>query len=712
MDAEAKLALLSTYLDDNVYELFTDYLSTRPSRRSTELINDFVTYINILHTPLNNGRLDETQKHLHYVYSHTCQMYVYGGAKHRILEWYLLLEYLTIHAVFNALEAEQTLEPCMSLSQSEYKTYKDRKIPTKISSRFSIKLSAEELFNHTLRISCPQPIAVRLKEHVYSFKEVKAHRSPLIAFLKQIHRANSEWYKYPKVIQGELLKFRGNLLENIHRQTAYGCFQKVKNSITVLIEHGLLPQDTELPSNLHRNSNTTQIRKHNPLIACVNLYDEELKQRYIDTPTFITDLKQELSRNLEILVREAQKIVYEGYRQFKAKDDVCNKSQLTQFITHPKQLVKCEQDDSKLRNPFDPTHPKRIANIAAYYDYYFEEAIQGTLPHKQTGLKVGESIVCQFGLTPRVASAMHLIIVEELGINPHSLYKAKVSDRGHGHEFVKVEKDGSVRIKTLKARAKRISSRTTQRSTTPLSKINLEDIDAAACLKMALTMSYRTRQLLGNEELWLCLTYNQKAGLPCNETFQNSFNLIRKKASLESQAIQYATLKKVRTTKGVLIYLESNGDSLIASKYLGNSVKTALKCYIPQYLSELIYRIKVRAFQNMFLFMAVATDEEPFYSLNMTEETFKTALNRAFENPEMGGRLLKSFSNGGKSSQRNTTKYFCVSHKNIELAIRYTQKGTDEQLKADCITALSMIAEGPVIMKQMLRKAQLSNDIR
>lgn len=54
--------------------------------------------------------------------------------------------------------------------------------------------------------------------------------------------------------------------------------------------------------------------------------------------------------------------------------------------------------------------------------------------------------------------------------------------------------------------------------------------------------------------------------------------------SPQNTTLQEATLK-VRASKGVLIYLNSNGDSIKTSTYFGNTVKTTLNRYIPKYLT-------------------------------------------------------------------------------------------------------------------------------
>ncbi|SDK26298.1 hypothetical protein SAMN04488540_12330 [Ferrimonas sediminum] len=711
---DEKLKHMSTRLDADVYGLITVHVRSRAikAREQQELIKDLVTYTEILCESFNSNDADVTSNNLAYIYIHVCQTYVFLSAKKRVKELSLLVE----HLIQKGIVDEFISLPKRMHSAAEYESCKAKTIPAKVLEKIATKPSGQKLFNNTLRSCCSLKIAKRLAEHVNSFKarERKSHRKPLVEFLNQISAIHSKWYEHPRIIQGELLKYRGSLLNRLTRNSAYRDFQNVKNAISVLIEHNLLPQDTHLPDNLRKLTNVEKVRKENPLIAQVDLYDETRRQSYVDTPTFIQDLKAELSKNLKLLVKEAQNIVYKGYHKFLTKDALVARSQRNEYLSHPELLVSKIKNKKVLSyakkiNPFAPLHPLEEENRIAYYDYHFDSLIKHIKPNKISELKFGQGILEYFGLTPLISSAMQIIITEELGINPHSLYNAKVSSDGHEQEFVQVDDEGGVRIKTLKARAKRVSTRTAKGSLAALANIDAQNINAAACLKMALEMGARARESLGAKSLWTCLLVTEKAGVPWTSTFQTYFAIIRDRAYSESgsEALKVATLKKVRCSKGVFIYLESNGDILKAATYFGNQVKTALNRYIPTYLAELIYRVKIRSFQNILLFMAVASDDSPSGSLGISEKDFKRKVTQAFSNPDMGGRMFEKLTKPISSEKKEIVKYFCVSDKNIQLALKYAKYGTDETLKADCVTVLSKISEGPVIMKQMLRKAYI-----
>jgi hypothetical protein len=51
---------------------------------------------------------------------------------------------------------------------------------------------------------------------------------------------------------------------------------------------------------------------------------------------------------------------------------------------------------------------------------------------------------------------MQIVITEELGFNPHSLYEAAISSTHRGEVFILVNDEGSIRVKVYKKRAKHI----------------------------------------------------------------------------------------------------------------------------------------------------------------------------------------------------------------------------------------------------------------
>ncbi|RZQ53758.1 hypothetical protein C1E23_07785 [Pseudoalteromonas phenolica] len=710
MTPDERLNSLSTSLCPQSFSILSNYAKSRTSQGKQHLINVVNTYIELLKNPLRTGDGSKITITLEHIRTHLCQNYSRGVVLQRLSELYKLTSLLMAKNVITG----DVVFPDKPNSTESFDAFRTQKVPVEILNKIKVKKpKADEEFLSTLSKTCPVEIAARLKEHVYNFKIVKHHRAPLNDFLNYIYSEHPKWHEHPQIIEGSLLKYRNNLLNKLSRNSAYGRFQNVKNAINILSEHGLISSETDLPENLRRCTKTQKVRIENPLLCSTDIYDERKKNTFASSPLFINSLANELEINLKTLIAEAKAIVIEGYKKFKEQSKVISSSEKHEFLKHPnlriKKTVKSFDNRTWERecNPFSATGsstPIRTNNLVAYFDHFYECFIGGSGKHDLEGLNYTIDVQQYLGLTIQVASAMQILIVEELGINPYSLYRVRVHSDGHGHEFIQVTDDGSVRIRALKLRARHTKTKIAKGSANNLLDVSEVNISAATCLKMALEMTSRARNFTKQKELWLC---PMKKGVrnPTPENFQSAFNTIRAKASKKSELLKSATLKKVRSSKGVLIYLNSRGDSLKTASYFGNTVKTTLGRYIPEYLTELVFRVKIRAFQNILLYMAIAHDESPAHSLALSNDEFSKQVTKAFQNTDMGGALFESLQSKESEDNTSETKYFCVSLKNIMLAIKYAKEGKNQTLKSDCLTVISMISEGPVIMKQLLRQA-------
>ncbi|WP_421866614.1 hypothetical protein [Motiliproteus sp.] len=702
MYIDEKLNSLSTSLNTESFNILKEYAGNRTQAGRLRIAHVLVTYIGLLESPLRNNDSAELTRAFVYIRSHLCQNYTKEVVQQKLCELYNLATLLSE----NGLISGELLLPDKPRCLSTHKAYKEQTIPADHLKKIKrTNLSADEEFDNTLSRACSEAIAKRLKEHVYNFKIVKHHRNPLTNFLNFAHAEHPRWYEHPKVIEGTLLKFRNNLLSEVSRNSAYGKFQNVKNAINVLIQHKLISNETDSPSNLRRCTKTQKMRIDNPLLCATDIYDDRQESLFRNTHDFILEIATEIESNLSILLEEARSIVHKGYEKFANREQIIARSDKSEFLKRSD--LRVEEYDvlnrSITRNPFSRCRPNRSDNLVAYFDHFYDCYIDGAAKHDVSDIRFNEEVRERLGLTTLVASAMQLVIVEELGINPYQLYNIKVSSDGHGHEFVQVTDNGSVRLRALKLRARHAKTRNAPGSLESLKDIPEQKINAATCLKMALEMTERVRAQTKQDELWLC-TSKGAPKKPVPESFQGSFKKIRTEAAKKNGQLRTATLKKVRTSKGVWIYLDSRGDSLKTASYFGNTVKTTLARYIPEHLTELVFRMKIRSFQNLLLFMAVAHDESPAESLSLTSDNFKSQLKQAFENPDMGGRLYEKFKSTDKPEDE--TKYFCVSIKNIMLALKYAREGEDKSLKEDCLAAITKISEGPVIMKQLLRQAE------
>jgi len=705
MTYDEKIDFLSTIMHEKALDLIIGSLSENDKAYRSILLKlmcQFLPYL--MERPVENDRAIERKAYI--ICAHICQEYTYNTAHARLMQLGVVLEQaseLGLIKLRNSLKIK-------IYNKDEYFHYRKTLISHEIKRKLSTPPRAGDIFLNILEQCCTKEIAQRLVEHVSSKKHPKHHRLPLSEFLPRIHSTSEHWHNNPDLIRGELSAFRDSLLDKYQRNTAYGLFQNLKNSFRVLIEHNLLPNETELPGNMKRGVATQRIRANNPAISKIDIYTNLSRNPYKNSHAFLDNLQKDIAENLSELVSSAQKVVHGGYEKFLRKETMIGFSECREFLAHPNHLLK-DNPGEKRRNgvsPFNPVRPLYFENTIAALDFYFDRLLENTPLPKVPFLKKKPEHLPYLGLTSKIASAMQIIITEELGINPYSLYRVKINSDDRGKEYVQVTNEGTVRLRALKPRARKIQTKEAYGSTDELNKLAPHEIDAAACLRMALEMTAQIRKNLRRNELWLCLK-KDGATLPTPEAFQYQFNNICIETRLLHPSLPDATLKKIRTSKAILLYISSRGDSLKTAAYLGNSVKTTLDRYIPPQLTELIYRVKIRSFQNMLLILASGAENDNSIAkvLGISNERLEHMAEDLFNTPDMGGVLFDSISKKENGAEAGNKVYFKVSEKNIAIALKYAKKGTDNELKEKCKTAITKISEGPIFFKQMLRKAHI-----
>lgn len=688
--------IIKTHLNYEKFQIIQNEINNLSNARfKIDVSNDLVKYIELIKDPINNHNYNLICNEFDTISCHISKNYVFESAKDRINTLATIIEKVLIEKI--------TLPRLMT--ELHYNELRNNQLSELTIQKIAVKLSSEEALNESLDKYCSTQVSKRLLNFVNSYKprERKSYRKPLTDFLNQISDESKEWEKNPKKIQSELINYRDNLLSIVDRSTAYQRYNYLTNALKILIEHGLLASSLYIPKNIKESSKVEKY-SNNPLILQVDLRDEKNHHHFSNSQQFIKFIQSSLSSNLSCLVKVSREIIAKGYAKYLSKDEVISRSKCVAKF-NPKNSFENPKsvDDFDIKS-FN-IYP--IENKVAYFDYFFDEFVHNGKPHNIEKLKFGTDILEYFGLTPLIASAMQIVITEELGFNPHSLYESAISSPHRGEVFILINDEGSVRVKVYKKRAKYIRQISVKGSNKLLNHLQPEEIDAAACFKMALEMSERTRKSLNSEYLWTCLLLGFPAALPNSSTFQGAFNKIRHLAYEKSGSaeLKVATLKKVRSSKGVLIYLESKGDTLKATNYFGNQVKTALKSYIPAYLAELIYRVKIRNFQNILLYMSLSEHDNSFDILNLTKESYIARLEQAFKNPDMGGPLFSKLAIQSTMLKETNPIYFCLSHENIILALKYIKEGTDDQLKADCENVIRKLSESSTHLKEMLRKA-------
>lgn len=698
------LETIRPHLNHDIYDLISLFLYSCNLPHQQVLSINLARYIIPLKSIFNERNLSELTETLSYIIAHTTTYTKSLQVFNLLLFTYSnLFKYLVDSNYFQGNILSAITPILKKKDEAQYALCKSKVLPSSFLSQATKKQGSDDEFNDILSSTCPPDIAQRVKEHVNSFKIVKHHREPIGAFLKHISSISSKWYQQPNLIQGELSTFRGDLLNRLQRNTAYMKFQHVKNCISVLIKHGLLPNSIDLPNNLRRDTNTEKIRDDNPIISKTNIYEEDLLEHVIDSKSFLEQIEKEIKNNIQALLSYAKNIVYESYKKF------CDAPSLIAISNYGKETQSNTQSARAKNNSFSQHNALRLENTVAYFTQNYHKLIQGTKGNETNEVILQEDALQYLGLTIITASAMQIIITEELGINPYSLYTMKAFATSYGVEFMQVDDDGSVRVRTIKPRARYARTRKAIGDLTPIAKVKAQDIDASICLKMAMEMTENARNVALDHNLWLCMTIRGISKCRADD-FQRGFKQIRNHVTSESNidVINDATLKKVRVSKGILIYLQLHGDALRTATYFGNTVKTTLNRYIPKYLTELIYRVKIRSFQRILLFMAIANNSPPFESVHLSESKFKAQLASAFSNPEMGGELFNSLTVKPSNDEREQSVYFCVSEKNLKLAIVYAKEGEDEHLKKLCSDVINMVSTSNTPLKIMLRNAHKS----
>jgi hypothetical protein len=309
-------------------------------------------------------------------------------------------------------------------------------------------------------------------------------------------------------------------------------------------------------------------------------------------------------------------------------------------------------------------------------------------------------------------AAMQVVITNELGINPTSLYNLKVNispTSGPKHEFIKVEDDGSVRINVIKWRQRKLQKRTTEPSIClSYKEMDVKDINAAFCIQFAILLTKSIRQTLGTNLLWLSSTQRKIRTQNTNDIEFRKFcnKYLPKKISQLNP-----TLMKVRTSRAMAIYISSHGDIVKTATYLGNKVKTSLNTYIPQYLQEIIYRRKISVFQHLFLVLATANEPEKLKLLGMDEKKYKSYLKEIYQNEDFGGTLfekLKPKAIDNTETEEEAEIFFICSPQNFAFAIKLlkTSKNKDTEVYKVCLNTINKAASGNIMQKKMILEAE------
>jgi hypothetical protein len=315
------------------------------------------------------------------------------------------------------------------------------------------------------------------------------------------------------------------------------------------------------------------------------------------------------------------------------------------------------------------------------------------------------------GINSKVIVAMQIVIVNEMGINPTSLYNLQVNiatGRRNKKEFIKIEADGTLRINIIKWRQRYLQKRTTtSAAVTDHQTLQQRDVNASFCIQFAITLTEGKRQTLKTNLLWLrkgqrvvrsSNSFDQNFRDFCNDLLPQDFAKLK------------PTLMKLRSSRAIEIYIGSNGDIIKTATYLGNKVKTTLSTYIPLFLQEIIYRRKISVFQNLYLILATASQPKKQNMLGMTEAQYSNCVKEIYKNDDFGGPLFESLKPKlADTPDEDTTEiFFICSPENFAHAIKVIKTSTTKtDIKYNvCLDAINNASSGSIIFKSMILDAE------
>lgn len=533
--------------------------------------------------------------------------------------------------------------------------------------------------------------------------------SHICDFIQLAHQLDPEWHKRPGIITAACRKFlskrRTEIAEGkeqpVKEVTVISDYQAVRRYLSKLQKAQKLPGNTLLPP-IPKSSDVFTEKECN-ILGYLNLADA------IQAPSLevaLNDIAQQIEQHRQIILAKCKKIVTDGYREFSKTQDMIQKSDIAAIRETTNNLDPNMTARSTGQNLsyFSNSHPNGFINLVAYIaeeqgGLYTRKSFPGAHhAHSWSTSKIKKHL----GITDDFAVAAMCIIVDELGINVTDLCNAKVQKTRDG-EFIAIREDGSVTITTLKPRANALKQRHAPRAIDP-DDVTADNIDANIVLCMLLEMRSLHAKTLSSNYLFVM---DSSSKTRANETEVYRMLDARRKAafkeiinSLPSWVIQaQPTMPKIRVSKGLLKWLESGGDTLSASIYLGNSLLTALKNYIPPEIQEFVHRKKLRDHQKIMLFISDCASTADSNKAGNTQGIAIKQLITLVKNIQRNTRLT-----GANEAHRLI--YFLCSPETIELIVSYAKYGHDKDLIETCKSIITKIEdEGSRKMIKMLADA-------
>ncbi|MFK0271140.1 hypothetical protein [Pseudomonas asiatica] len=556
-----------------------------------------------------------------------------------------------------------------------------------------------------IRTCCPKDILAWVEKHPPKRRERAIREFFMIA-----HNLDAEWHRNTSAITNACRQFvsvRRNALSEttgkpIKEVTVVSDYSAVQYYLNRLQKAKKLPSNALIPP-IPSSSDVFSEKECN-ILGYLTL---EHAIRAPSMETALNEIAQQIEKHRNIILSKCKRIVAEGYARFLKASDLISRSDIA-AIRRTKDNI-----DPNLRgfgtgqniNFFSPSHPNGFANSVAY------------LATEQDGLFTRKSfpgahhiyswssmeVKSYLGITEDFAVAAMCIIIDELGINVSDLANAQVKKTKDG-QFVTIREDGGITITTLKPRANKLIARHAPKSSEEL-ELHADNIDANTVLWMLLQMRAQHSQALNSNYLFV-----MDGSSPTRQRDEHLYRILdtRRKSTFKAiidslpswVAEAEPTMPKIRVSRGLLKWIESGGDTLEASLYLGNSLLTALRNYVPPSIQEFVYRKKIRDHQNIQLFIAEEISPPNDEHIREDYDTAKAQLIEAL-------KILRANSQEPVESNSSNKIYFLCSPQAIELIVSYATYGKDQNLISTCKTIISKIQdEGSRKMIKLLADAK------
>jgi len=539
----------------------------------------------------------------------------------------------------------------------------------------------------------------------------------VLDFVQSLQEKEIDWNasNLPSTLNDALHLYKHKLAKAKALVTASSDFGVIRNLFISLKRNGLIPHRTIIPENFSSKLVSASPRSTNHLICSTIPTDisviEASEQNYFDS------LGGELKANLKTLVSYCQKVILEAYKNYCQLDYLIASSDIERIEEHGEHLdPELVSSAGQKISFFSKDHKNGLANCVAYLDRYKDrkfsrKSFKGSHHFYSYGI---ENILSYFSLSAKVITAIIVVVIEEVGINFDSFRKQKVL-RTNKKEFVKIKPCGGLTISTIKKRAKKRQVRdidATFLNKVPFpNDVEFSDVTAEFAIKYALQVNQYFIEKTGKNFLFLTNDgrHTDAVRLVSETAIKGKMEELSNEACPKLGLLN-PSMKGVRVSKGVLIWLESDGDAMKSARYMGNTISTALRNYIPKELQELQHRKRIRKFQSVLSLLVPADSKMPHENMRMEKREYIQWLKDIFADKDLEGLVVE----GLLSSVENKAGQivFRADVQSISRIILAAKSHNNETVRKKCTDIIRAIeAEGSRKMVRDLKRAYGQLDV-